>query len=317
MAGCYAPDPVLEGAARGRPLPSKASTEVAGLAEFVGSRPFAIAETPQMPEFFEPPRPNSNNRVAVITGGGSGVGAALALALAEKNTIIYLIGRRLGALEAVGAKAKSLGATAACYSANLASESDQLELTRWLTSQLSHIDVLVQNAAMCVPGSVESSCLADFDRHYQTNVRAPYMLTKSLLPMLKKRCGQVVFINSSSGFSAKPMFAQYDSTKHALRAIADSLRAEVNTNGIRVLSVYLGRTATEMQAQLCRAANTPYLPESLLQPEDVASIIRTALHLPRTAEVTDLHIRPMIKPSTERGECGAILGGLAPDGRVG
>ena len=91
------------------------------------------------------------------------------------------------------------------------------------------------------------------------------------------------------------MSAQYDSTKHALRAIADSLRGEINEHGVRVLSVYLGRTASEMQEQICQMEGKPYRPELLLQPNDVASVILNALSLPRTAEVTDIWIRPMIK----------------------
>jgi NADP-dependent 3-hydroxy acid dehydrogenase YdfG len=113
--------------------------------------------------------------------------------------------------------------------------------------------------------------------------------------MLKERHGQVVFINSSSAIAAKPMSAQYDSTKHALKAIADSLRAEVNLHGVRVLSVYLGRTASEMQERIYQMQGKVYRPELLLQPADVASVLVNALSLPRTAEVTDISIRPMIK----------------------
>jgi NADP-dependent 3-hydroxy acid dehydrogenase YdfG len=249
-----------------------------------------------MRQTIEHARLNSNSRIAVITGGGTGVGAAVALALAAEGLDIHLIGRRLAALETVAGKARELGVGATCYSVDLSSESHQIELTQRLTGELPHIDVLVQNAAICVPSPVDRACLEDFDRHYRTNVRAPYALTRALLPMLKARHGQVVFINSSSGISAKPMFAQYDSTKHALRAIADSLRAEVNAEGIRVLSVYLGQTATGMQARLRQIAGTPYRPELLLQPEDVASVIKSVLNLPRTAEVTDIHIRSMINP---------------------
>src|ERR1700741_3708452 len=105
---------------------------------------------------------------------------------------------------------------------------------------------------MHVSCPIDRAGLEDFDRHYRTNVRAPYALTKALLPMLKARRGQVVFINSSSGISAKPTTAQYDATKHALRAIADSLRCEVNRYGVRVLSVYLGQTAGNLQSELYR-----------------------------------------------------------------
>jgi short-subunit dehydrogenase len=182
-----------------------------------------------------------------------------------------------------------------CYSADISSDSGQLELTRHLTSNIPSVDVLVQNAAVYIPGSIEDANLSDFDIQYRTNVRAPYALTKALLPVLKARQGQVVFINSSSGLVAKSNSAQYDLTKHALKAIADSLRGEVNAYGVRVLSVYLGRTASEMQERICQLEGRPYRPNLLLQPEDVASVILNALSLPRSAEVTDIQIRPMIK----------------------
>jgi NADP-dependent 3-hydroxy acid dehydrogenase YdfG len=234
-------------------------------------------------------------QTAVITGGGSGVGAAVATALAESGASIYLIGRRLSRLELVAAKARASGAETACCSADISSSSGLLEVAHRIKADLKHVDILVQNAAMYAAGSIEDAGLADFDRHYQTNVRAPYALTQALLPMLKARQGQVVFINSSSALTAKPMTAQYDSSKHALKAIADSLRGEINRHGVRVLSVYLGRTASEMQERIYQTEGRPYRPEFLLQPGDVASVVVNALGLPRTAEVTDISIRPMIK----------------------
>lgn len=234
-------------------------------------------------------------QIAVITGGGSGVGAAIALALAKEKASLYLIGRRSKMLESVAARAQDLGAQTTCCSADLGSKTGQRELMLQLTSDLHQVDILVHNAAMHIGGSINSASLYDFDRHYQTNVRAPYALTQALLPMLKARRGQVVFINSSGGISAKPRFSQYDSTKHALRAVADSLRAEVNAEGVRVVSVYLGRTATDMQARIHKQEGKPYQPEQLMQPDDVAFVVVNALSMPRTAEVTDIHIRPMIK----------------------
>jgi NADP-dependent 3-hydroxy acid dehydrogenase YdfG len=234
-------------------------------------------------------------QIAVITGAGTGVGSAVALALASAKAKIKLIGRRLNRLESVAAKARSYGTEATCYIGDLATSSSQLELAQQLTRDLPHVDILVQNAGVHFTGPIEHASLADFDAQYQTNMRAPYVLTQALLPMLKARRGQVVFVNSSSGVAAKPMTAQYDSTKHGLKAIADSLRGEVNDHGVRVLSVYLGRTASEMQEKIFRTEGRPYRPDLLLQPEDVASVILNALSLPRTAEVTDLHIRPMNK----------------------
>ena len=134
-----------------------------------------------------------------------------------------------------------------------------------------------------------------FDRQYRVNVRAAYLVTQGFLPMLKARCGQIVFINSSVGLLAKRDVGQYSATKHALKAFADSLRQEVNADGVRVTSVYPGQTASQMQELLHRMAGEAYAPEALMQPADVAAAVLCALSLPRTAEVTDIAIRPMQK----------------------
>ena len=114
--------------------------------------------------------------------------------------------------------------------------------------------------------------------------------------MLKLRCGQVVFVNSSAGLTARAGVGQYAATKHALRAVADSFREEVNADGLRVLSVFLGRTATPMQEAVHKMEGKAYYPERLMQAEDVAAVVVNALSLPRTAEVTDIYARPMKKP---------------------
>jgi NAD(P)-dependent dehydrogenase (short-subunit alcohol dehydrogenase family) len=145
---------------------------------------------------------------------------------------------------------------------------------------------------------VATSPVDVLDHLYRVNVRAPYLLTQRLLPLLRRARGQVVFVNSSATMHASPGIAQYAATKHALRGLADSLRCEVNDDGIRVLSVYPGRTASPMQEHLHREQSpcAPYRAADLLQPDDVAAVIVQALRLPRTAEVTDVHVRPSVRP---------------------
>ena len=87
----------------------------------------------------------------------------------------------------------------------------------------------------------------------------------------------------------------YASTKFALKALTDSLREEVNELGIRVLSVYPGRTASPMQVAVHEFEDKIYQRERLLQPQDIADTIVYALSLPRTAEITDVSVRPFLK----------------------
>jgi NADP-dependent 3-hydroxy acid dehydrogenase YdfG len=145
-------------------------------------------------------------------------------------------------------------------------------------------------------GSIADSPIEWLDAQFQSNVRLPYRVTQRLLPMLRKRPGQIVFINSSIVLgAARSNVSQFAATQHAVRAVADTLRQEVNGDGIRVLCVYPGRTATSRQEHLYSKEGKTYRPELLLQPEDIATMVVAALSLPTTAEVTDINIRPMLK----------------------
>lgn len=231
---------------------------------------------------------------AVITGAGSGIGRAVSLALAGQGANVQLVGRRAETVTETAALARAAGVEAQPHAADLGNDADLAQLCRTLGA-LSRVDVLIHSAGMFAMGRVESAPVAELDEQYRVNVRAPYVLTQALLPQLKASSGQVVFINSTAGLNARAQVGAYAASKHALRALADSLREEVNAEGVRVLSVYPGRTASPMQARVHSLEGRAYEPERLMQPEDVAVIIVSALVLPRTAEVTDLHLRPFRK----------------------
>jgi short-subunit dehydrogenase len=234
-------------------------------------------------------------QVAVVTGASSGIGKTLALALAQHGASLCLVSRSHERLESVAKNARARGREAKTYAADLSRDDDVRELAADVQHDFGAIDIVVHSAGVIARGEIATAPVQDFDRQYRINVRAPYLLTQALLPLLKARRGQVVFINSSTGLKATAGVGQYAATKHALRAIADSLREEVNPAELRVLSVFLGRTASPMQAEVHRMEGKAYHPELLMQPEDVAWIVLNALSAPRTAEVTDLHVRPLKK----------------------
>jgi NAD(P)-dependent dehydrogenase (short-subunit alcohol dehydrogenase family) len=238
------------------------------------------------------------NQVAVVTGAGSGIGKAIALALARHGALLALAGRRLGPLESVADAARTLGVKAHAYACDLALDNEIRNLAAAIGRDFGRVDVVVHNAAILRMGSAAEASVEDFDLQYQTNLRSPYLLTQLLLPLLLSSKGQVAFINSSAGLLPRANVGQYAATKHALKALADSLRDEVNGFGVRVLTVYPGRTATPNQERLHALEGRQYRPDCLLQPEDVAAVVMGSLTLPRTAEVTDIRIRPMVKPDS-------------------
>jgi len=236
------------------------------------------------------------DKVVVITGASSGIGRAIALEIASRGFLaMYLIGRHRETLNAVARKAGAGNDRIVCLKADLTDMRHIHAIAKRVENESGSVDVLIHSAGTISLGSVETASVEDLDSQFQTNVRAPFLLTKALLPMMKHKNGQIVFINSSAGLSAKRNVSQYSATKHALKALADSLREEINDFGVRVMSIYPGQTNTPMQAKIYKEEEKDFRPERLLQPEDVASVAVHALCMPRTAEVTDIRIRPMLK----------------------
>jgi NADP-dependent 3-hydroxy acid dehydrogenase YdfG len=227
----------------------------------------------------------------LVTGAGSGIGRAIALELAAAGADVHVAGRRRSALEGTAGLVRDGRITV--HPADLTDDEQLAGLARELLEE--GLDVLVHSAGAYARGPLELAPVDALDRLYRVNVRAPFVLTQALLPALKASRGQIVFINSTAGLAAPAEVGQYAASKHALKALADALRDEINPEGVRVLSVYPGRTATETQAAIHELEGRDYVPEALMQPEDVAATVVTALTLPRTAELTDLRVRPMRK----------------------
>jgi NADP-dependent 3-hydroxy acid dehydrogenase YdfG len=236
------------------------------------------------------------DQVALLTGASGSIGSATALLLATKGVKLWLTGRDRAGLHAVAESAKKTTLEPVCVQADLERDEDVGALAARLRRDVGYLDLLIHCAGIIVPGPMRSAEIHDLDRQYRINVRAPYLLTQLLLPMLRSRRGQIVFVNSSAGQTASANVGQYGATKHALRAIADSLRQEVSADGLRVLSVYPGRTASPMQATVHAREGKKYRPDRLVQPEDIAALIVSAIGLPRSAEVTDISVRPLLSP---------------------
>jgi NADP-dependent 3-hydroxy acid dehydrogenase YdfG len=237
-------------------------------------------------------------KVAVVTGASSGVGRSIALALAEEGVDLALLGRNSSLLGAVANRCEQSGSKAVCYRVDLLNESEIYEVKDQITRSFDGVDILVHSAGVIALSNVATASLSDFDFQHRCNVLAPFLLTELFLPTLTERRGHIVFLNSAAGLVGAAGLSQYSATKHSLKALADSLREEVNPYGVRVLSIYLGRTATSMQAKVHEWEGKSYVPEELIQPEQVASVVIGALTLGPEAEITDVRIRPTIKPKT-------------------
>ena len=217
---------------------------------------------------------------ALITGASGGIGSAIADALSPTHTLL-LAGRPSPRLDAV---AERLGATT--WPLDL-TDQDGME---GAAEVLSELDVLVHNAGVAYPGRVAESIPEQWRASFDVNVTGPVGLTLALLPALRAARGQVVFINSGSGLTVSPGLASYSASKFALRAFADSLRADEPR--LRVTSIHPGRVDTEMQQDLVAYEGGDYDPAKFLTPQTVAGVVAQVVATPPDAHTHQVVIRP-------------------------
>ncbi|WP_136024995.1 SDR family oxidoreductase [Microbacterium sp. K27] len=223
----------------------------------------------------------------LITGAGSGIGAVLARRLLDRGDDVVVLARDAGRARQI---AESLPGTSV-----LVADLAQPGRLSWALSKQhlpDRIDSLVHVAGVVDLGDVADLAPALWEQQLAVNLVAPAELTRLLLPVLRVSQGQVVFVNSGAGLRANAGWSAYAASKHGLRALADALRAEEAAHGVRVTSIYPGRTATPMQERVHQQEGQDYDAGRFITPDAVVTTILTALDLPRDAEITDLTVRP-------------------------
>jgi short-subunit dehydrogenase len=151
---------------------------------------------------------------------------------------------------------------------------------------------VVHAAGVVELGTVDELSVDDWASQLRVNLVAPAALTRVALPALRAARGTVVLVNSGAGLVAHPGWSAYAASKQGLRAFADALRAEEAGRGVRVSTVYPGRTATPMQEKVHRQEGKEYDAADWIRPETVAATILHVLDLPRDATLTDVTVRP-------------------------
>ncbi|MEZ0068521.1 NADP-dependent 3-hydroxy acid dehydrogenase YdfG [Streptacidiphilus sp. MAP12-20] len=223
----------------------------------------------------------------VITGAGSGIGAAVAAKLTERGEELWLLAR--DARRAAELRERFPAAQ------TLVGDLGQPERLSWALGhqqQPDRIDSLLHIAGMVELGTVGDMGVKVWQDTLAVNLLAPAELTRLFLPTVRMTRGHVVFVNSGAGLRAGAEWGVYAASKFGLKALADSLREEEHGNGVRVTTVYPGRTATPMQVKVHAQEGRAYEADAWIAPESVATAVLTAIDLPRDAEITDLTVRP-------------------------
>lgn len=231
---------------------------------------------------------DSKMKHVLVTGASRGIGRAIAQDLGLDHHII-VGGAHRDSVQAVVDQLPS----AEPFVCDLADE----DATARTVSKLTRLDALVNCAGMGnpSPGNVDQLNRATWRQVLELNVVAVADLTRLVLPLLRQAHGDIVMMNSGSGWNPpKAGGGCYGASKYALRALTYSLREE-ERGAVRVISIHPGRVDTQMQVDLQAAAGRQYDPDDHLRPDSIAATVRAAIEASPESMLEEISIRPVAK----------------------
>jgi short-subunit dehydrogenase len=185
--------------------------------------------------------PFFRDKVVLITGASSGIGEELALQLAQSGAKLTLAARRKEQLEALAEKIVALGSAKPLVAPCDVSRDGDLELAVAETVRRNgRLDVVFANAGFGVVGPLHKLSVADYRRQFETNVFGVLRTIYAALPELEKSRGNLALIGSVSGWVATPGASPYSMSKFAVRALANSVHAELRRAGIKLTLISPG-----------------------------------------------------------------------------
>ena len=229
-----------------------------------------------------------SQKTALITGAGSGMGRSIALKFAQTGIRPILVGRTEAKLRSVAEEVAARGLRADLHVLDLRHDESIAALSAELAD--SPVDALVNCAGDWLIAALQDTSNKQLDQILRTNLRAPYILSRALLPNLRRSDNaSIINIGSIVTTMSAPMVSAYTAAKVGLKGLTASLAAELRPEMIRVVMISPGPADTPM-----RDAASPGIDKSLLVPADcIAEMVHTVVSLPPGITTSDFVLYSM------------------------
>ena len=188
-----------------------------------------------------------DGKVAFITGASSGIGAAMAREFARRGADVVLLARRWERLEALALEIRARGRRALTVRCDVTADGDLEAAVAQAMDELGRIDYVIANAGFGVAGAVHKLSLEDFRRQLETNVFSVLRTVYATRDALIASRGSLALMGSVMSYLSLPLSAPYAMSKHALRALAGSLHAELAPHGVGVTLLAPGFVRSEIR----------------------------------------------------------------------
>jgi 3-oxoacyl-[acyl-carrier protein] reductase len=227
-------------------------------------------------------------KVAIVTGASRGIGRAISAAMAREDATVVLAARSIRQLQITAEQVIKAGGTAHIIRVELTEEEAIRNLIQVTGEKLGRLDILVNNAGVTHSAPLEQTSTEDWDRCISINARAPFILCREALPLLKKSpSAYIINVASVVGIKGYPLQSAYTASKHALRGMAMSLAEELRGSNIRVHVLCPGGADTDMVGRV----RPDIAKDELIKPTEIAELVLYLVTHKGNAVVDELRIR--------------------------
>jgi len=229
-----------------------------------------------------------SGKVAIVTGASRGIGRAISVALAKEAATVVLAARSIEKLQSTADQVTKAGGNAHIVVTELADEQSIRNLVKVTGKKFGQLDILVNNAGVTHSAKLEDTSTGDWERCIWVNARAPFILCRESLSLLKKsQAAYIINIASVVGVKGYPLQSAYTSSKHALRGMTISLAEELKGTNVRVHLLCPGGVDTDMVGNV----RPDIRKEDLIGPHEIAELVLYLVTHKGNAVIDELHIR--------------------------
>ncbi len=230
--------------------------------------------------------------VAIITGASRGIGRAIALKFAREGMVVALMARNEKNLNRVAEEIVTAGGfEPLIIAADLRNSTELARIPRLVMKKWGRIDILVNNAGLGYLKPFLEITAGEFQEMMDVNVRAVFLLTQQVLPvMMERKSGMIIHIASLAAKNGFKLGTGYAASKWALRGFAQCLLQEVREYDIRVVTIFPGSVDTSFGAGSQSPTGTPG--KNKILPEDIAEAAYLAYAIPPRSLLSEIDIRP-------------------------
>jgi 3-hydroxy acid dehydrogenase / malonic semialdehyde reductase len=241
-------------------------------------------------------------KTALITGATSGIGHATAYEFAKNGIRLILCGRRLERLHTVQ-EALSKLTDVHILNFDVSNKAETFKAIESIPEDFKNIDILINNAGNAHGlDPINEGDTDDWDAMMDINVKGLLYVSKAIIPqMTERKSGHIINIGSSAGKEVYPKGNVYCASKHAVLAITEGMRIDLNPYGIKVAAISPGLVETEFSQVRFKGdaiANNVYKGFEALQAEDIADVIYFMVSRPAHVNIADVLIFPSAQASS-------------------